>query len=60
MKPFLIRCQQHSLQTVAAILVNIREKGVMAYVIIDERYNSNKNSVRIKNVRDGFISCVIK
>lgn len=43
-----------------AILVNIREKGVVAYVITDERYNSNKNSVRIKNVRDGFISCVIK
>lgn len=60
MKPFLIRWQQHSLQTVAAISVNIREKGVAAYVIIDERYNSNKNSVRIKNVRDGFISCVIK
>lgn len=60
MKPFLIRWQQHSLQTVAEISVNIREKGVAAYVIIDERYNSNKNSVRIKNVRDGFISCVIK
>ena len=48
------------MQTAAAISVNIREKGVVAYVIIDERYNSNKNSVCIKNVRDGFISCVIK
>lgn len=46
MKPFLIRRQQHSLQTVAAISVNIREKA--AYVIIDERYNSNKNAVHIK------------
>ena len=48
MKPFLIRRQQHSLQTVTAISVNIGEKGVAAYVIIDERYNSNKNSVHIK------------
>lgn len=42
------------------ILVNILEKGVVVCVIIDERYNFNKNLVNIKSVRDGFILCVIK
>lgn len=38
MRPFLIRWEQHSFQTVAATFsVNIPKKGVAAYVIIDER-----------------------
>lgn len=60
MKPFLIRWPQHSFQRVAASSGNIPEQGVAAYVIVDERQNANKNSMSIKNVRDGFISCVLK
>lgn len=54
-KPFPLRWWQwHSFQTVAAISGNIPEKDVAAYVIIDEGYKADKNSVSIKKCQRWF------